>query len=128
MDETEWSATDRALYVAGVPLLALALVLILFAAATASSRNASAALPAPVDMSPSAVAERAQQAALRKWRETYQDCLSQMGVDTSPFAGRFSRPSRDRVRTATGVCSTLLQGGRAAGPSGPRRAAVPNTL
>jgi hypothetical protein len=130
MDEsTEWSETERALYVAGIPLLALVAVLMLFGIATSSSRHASAAAsPAKVDMSPEAVAERARKEQLEERRDMYFDCLEAMGVNVRGFASRFSRPSREKIRIASGVCSTLMRGGTALTPPRPQRAPVPNTL
>ena len=128
MDEsTEWTPTEKVLYVALVPLVALVGFLMLVSVAT-KSHHASAATPAGLDTSVSAVKERARQEAIEERRDTYYDCLESMGVNVRGFASRFSSPpSREKLRTAAGVCSALmrLDTGR---PPPARHTPGPNTL
>ena len=128
MDEsTEWTPTERALFVAFVPLLAMAAVLLLVTVATSGNHQASPA-PAKVDMSVSAVRERARKEALEERREMYYDCLKSMGVNVRGFASQFSRPSRETIRVAAGVCSAVMQNDSGLAPPTPRHSPVPNTL
>ena len=131
MDEsTEWSTTDKALYVAVVPLLALTAVLMLFAVATSGSRHASAAsAPAKVDMSVSAVRERARKEVLEERKKMYYDCLESMGVRVTGYARWLSRPpSREKIRIAAGVCSALMQYASGHAPPARSHTPGPNTL
>jgi hypothetical protein len=128
MDEsTEWTPTEKVLYVVLVPLVALVGFLMLVSVAT-KNHHASAATPAGLDMSVSAVKERARQEAIDERRDTYYDCLETMGVKVRGFASRFSRrPSRETLRTAGGVCSALMQLDTGRAPPAPHTPG-PNTL
>src|SRR5262245_41942953 len=112
MDEKiDWSTTDKLLYVVGIPLLTLLAVLLFIAVVPAGARHeAAAAAPQKLDLSPAAVRARARDQAIQEWREAYQECLKNMGVSMGGFRSRFSRaPSRDTLRKASGVCSTVMQ-------------------
>lgn len=128
MDEsTEWTPTEKVLYVILVPLVALVGFLMLVSVAT-RSHHASAATPAGLDTSVSAVRERARQEAIEERRDRYYDCLETMGVNVRGFASRFSsRPSRKTLRNAAGVCSALMQLDFGRAPPA-QHAPGPNTL
>ena len=101
MDEmTEWSESDKTLYVAVVPILALIAVLVLLAVATSSSRHASAAsgVPAKVDMSTLAIAERVRDGAIATRRKLYADCYADMGLQTG-VAAQLVHPEKRSARS-----------------------------
>jgi len=131
MDEKiDWSTTDKMLYVVGIPLLTLLAVLLFVAVVQAGGQHhAAAATRQKVDLSPAALRAQAREQAIQEWRDTYRDCLKNMGVPMGGFRSRFSRvPSRDSLRIASGVCSTVMQYRGGPAPSAPRHAPRLNSL
>jgi hypothetical protein len=119
------------LYVAGVPLV-IVLAVVLFVGVVASNRgstSSSAALTPPAHLTPQAAAALARERTQERVRQTYSDCLKSMGVNFGGFRTRFSRgPSRDTLRTASGVCRTVLRDGSFDKSPKPQQAAAPNVL
>src|SRR3954452_15516899 len=98
MDEmTEWSESDKTLYVAVVPILALIAALVVLAAATSSSRHASAAsgVPLKVDTNTLAIAERVRDGALATRRNLYNGCFADMGLQTG-IAAQIVHPEKEK--------------------------------
>jgi len=125
-DKLEWSESEKAFFVVGIPALALIAVLLVLSVATSERHDASAASAQPVSLSPEALAEQARHKAFEAARNTYLDCLEGMGVHVRGFL-RSRFVSRDDLRTANSVCQAAL-GSRRTGPSLPRQAPVPNIL
>ncbi len=110
MDEmTEWSESDKTLYIAVVPILAVIAALVILAMATSSSRHASAAsgVAPKVDMSMFAIAQRVADGAVTTRRKLYADCYADMGVQTG-IAARLVHPDKEKRAFAGDVCRTLV--------------------
>jgi hypothetical protein len=126
---TQWSPIDKLLYLGGIPLVTLLAVLLFVAVMRSNGHQPAAAAPQPVHLTPAASAAQTREQALSEARDAYRACLKSMGVNTSGFRGRFSRiPSRDTLRTASGVCSTVMRNQGDPAPATPKRAPSLNSL
>jgi len=126
---TEWSTIDKLLYLVGIPFFAVLAVLLFVVVLSSNGHESVAAAQQPVHLRPAASAAQTREQAMSEARDAYRACLKSMGVNTSGYRNRFSRmPSRDTLRTASGVCSTVMrdQGGPA--PATPKRAPSLNSL
>lgn len=111
MDEmTEWSESDKTLYIAVVPILALIGALLLLSVATSSSRHASAAsgVAPKVDMSTLAIAERVRDEAIATRRKLYAGCYADMGLQTGA-AARLVHPEKEKRALAGDVCKAVVE-------------------
>jgi hypothetical protein len=126
-----WSPTEKALYVAGVPVLLLLAVLLFLGVANTEKKSASqAAADRAAHLTPAELAERSREATMKEIRDEYRACLKGMGVNLGGYRGRFSRrPDMNKIRNASSVCETIMRD-RAGGttPATPPPAPTPNSL
>jgi hypothetical protein len=126
-----WSPTEKALYVAGVPVLVLLAVLLFLGVANSEKKSASDAVAdQAARLTPAQLAERSREATMKEIQQEYRDCLKGMGVSLGGYRSRFSRrPDMNKIRNASGVCSTIMRD-RAGGttPATPPKAPKPNSL
>jgi hypothetical protein len=115
MGESSWSPTEKLLYVAVLPVLAVVAAIVFIGLASSEEKHAARAQPTAA-----ALARQAEEKARDAQRRAYQECLKSMGVNLggTRVRSRFSqRPDMAKVREATAVCRVVLQGGGAPTPA-----------
>src|SRR5262245_60813414 len=109
--ERNWSTEQRMRMLIYAPVVAFAAVagvigLLSLAQSEANSAPHPHAVLTPV--------ERAAEVRREEFRQSYTDCMKNMGgsFSRSRFRTRFSRPpDMNKIRQAMSICRTLLQGG-----------------